>query len=67
MELFHAEQEITSSLHGLTVEELHDFADIIEDPTCDAQIEPFICICFLIFTRTDLVEYLGRAIQRTEG
>jgi hypothetical protein len=67
MELFRVEEEIASSLPGLTVEELYAFADTIEDPTCDTQIELFIYTCFYIFTRTTSMEYLERAIQRTEG
>jgi hypothetical protein len=67
MELFHVEEEIASSLPGLTVEELHAFADTIEDPTCDTQVELFIYICFYIFTRTTSMEHLERAIRRTGG
>jgi hypothetical protein len=67
MELFHVEEEIASSLPGLVVEELHAFADATEALTCDMQIELFIYICFYIFTRTTSMEYLERAIQRTEG
>jgi hypothetical protein len=65
MELFRVEQEIASLLPGLTVEELHAFADAIEDPTCDTQIELFIYTCYFIYTRTNSMEYLERAIQRT--
>jgi hypothetical protein len=67
MELFRVEQEIASLLPSLTMEELHAFADTIEEPTCDAQIELFIYTCFFIFLRTSSMEYLGRAIQRTKG
>jgi hypothetical protein len=43
MELFRVEEEIASLLPGLTVEELHAFADTIQDPICsDTQIELFI-------------------------
>jgi hypothetical protein len=68
MELFRVEQEITSSLRGLTVEELRirAFADIIEDPTSEEQVELFIYVCFFIFTRANSVEYLARD-QQTEG
>jgi hypothetical protein len=67
MELFRVEQEIASLLPRLTMEELHAFADLIEDPTCDTQSELFIYTCYFIYTRTISMEYLERAIQRTEG
>ncbi|KAF2185509.1 hypothetical protein K469DRAFT_665117 [Zopfia rhizophila CBS 207.26] len=51
----------------MTDEDLHSFANLHEDSTSDGQTELYIYICFLIFVRTRSTEYLGRAIQRTEG
>jgi hypothetical protein len=67
MEMFHVEQEMASSLHDISNEELRSFAELHEDPADDAQIELYIYTCFLVFTRTGSMEYLERAIQRAEG
>lgn len=66
MEMFHVEPEMASSLHDISDEDLHSFAEL-QDPADDAQIELFIYTCFLVFTRTGSMEYLERAIQRAEG
>jgi hypothetical protein len=66
MELFRVKQEMASLLPGLTVKELHAFADTIENPTCDTRIELFIYTCYFIYTRTISMEYLERAIRRAD-
>jgi len=67
MEMFHVEPEMATLLHEMSDEDLHAFVELQDDPASDAQIELYISTCFLIFTRTDSVEYLERAIQRAEG
>lgn len=55
-------------LDNMTDEELRAFAEIEEeDIKSDAQVEQYIYICSLIFTRTRLVEYLERAMHTAEG
>jgi hypothetical protein len=61
MEIFYIAQDIVSSLRDLSDYELQFFAGLHEDPTNDVQIELFIYVCFLIFTRTGSVEYLEQA------
>jgi hypothetical protein len=67
MEAFHIEPEMASLLDDTCDEDLCSLLQLQEDPANDAQNELFIYICFLIFTRTDSMEYLARAIQRAEG
>jgi hypothetical protein len=67
MDIFHIEPEMAALLNGMSDEEIRAFADTQEDPASDAQIELFIYICFLIFTRTASMDYLNQAIQRAEG
>jgi hypothetical protein len=63
MEMFNIKQEIVSSLNDSTDEELLSFPGLHENPTNDVQIEVFIYVCFLIFTRTGTVSYLEQAQQ----
>jgi hypothetical protein len=67
MELFHLEPEMSTLLHDTSNEDLCALAELYEDPVNNMQIEFYIFICFLLFTRTLSAEYLEQAIQRTEG
>lgn len=67
MKLFNVEAEMASSLHDMSDDDLHSFAELHEDPASDDQIELYIYTCFLIFARIRSTEHLEQAIQRTEG
>ncbi|KAJ3573296.1 hypothetical protein NPX13_g4756 [Xylaria arbuscula] len=67
MEAFHVDDEMATLLGGMEDEDLYSFAELQEDITSDEQIELFIYIHFLIFTKTRSMECLDQAIQRTEG
>lgn len=66
-ELFCVEQQLVSSLHDMSNEDLCSFAELHEDPVNDVQIELYVFTYFLLFTRTFSMGYLKQAIQRTEG
>ena len=66
-ELFRVEPEIATSLHNMSNKDLCSFAELHKDPVNDMQIELYVFIYFLLFTRTLSTEYLEQAIQRTEG
>jgi hypothetical protein len=65
--LFNVEAEMASLLRDMNDEELCSFAELQEEPANDDQIELYIYICFLIFTRTYSTEHLQQAIRRIEG
>jgi hypothetical protein len=67
MEAFHIEPEMASLLNDTCDEDLCSLPQLQEEPTNDEQNELFIYICFLIFTRTDSMDYLERAIQQSKG
>jgi hypothetical protein len=67
MEMFHIEQEMVNLLHDLSDEELQSFVRLHDDFSTDIQIELFIYVCFLIFTRTGSVEYLQQAMECAEA
>ena len=66
-ELFRVEPEMATLLHDMSNEDLCSFAELYEDSVNDVQIELYVFIYFLLFTRTLSTEYLEQAIQRTEG
>jgi hypothetical protein len=67
MEYFKLDPEMVALLDNMDDEELRAFAEIEEHATSDTQVEQYIYICSLIFTRTGLVEYLERAMHIAEG
>jgi hypothetical protein len=67
LEPFHVDPEIIALLQDIDDEDLCSFSELQEDSANDQQIELYIYTSFLIFTRKREVEYLERAMQRTEG
>jgi tetratricopeptide (TPR) repeat protein len=67
MEPFNIEAEMACLLDEMSDADLRSFADTLEDPVNDEQIELSIYICFLISKRTRSAEPLKEAILRTEG
>lgn len=65
--LFNVGAEIVQLLQDMSRDEICAFAELHEDPQDDAQIELFIFICFFIFLKIRLRDYLDRAVQRAEG
>ncbi|KAI1158960.1 CHAT domain-containing protein [Nemania serpens] len=67
MEPFHVDNDMVTLLGSMDDEDLHSFAELHDDTASDEQIELYIYIHFLIFTKTQSMECLDQAIQRTEG
>ncbi|KAI0887517.1 CHAT domain-containing protein [Annulohypoxylon maeteangense] len=65
MGLFDIDEEIASSLRGMSDEELRSFSLTYEDSACDKHIELQIYTCFLVFLRTGSPEHFQQAIQLT--
>ncbi|KAF2786116.1 hypothetical protein K505DRAFT_290268 [Melanomma pulvis-pyrius CBS 109.77] len=63
---FRVEPDMASSLWDMSDEDLRAFAELQEDPTSDVQIELYIYVCLLIFTRTASIEHLDNATNRAE-
>ncbi|KAI1157268.1 hypothetical protein F5B18DRAFT_261330 [Nemania serpens] len=67
MEPFHVDDDMATLLRSMDDEDLHSFAELHDDTASDEQIELYIYTHFLIFTKTQSMECLDQAIQRTEG
>ncbi|KAI1740156.1 CHAT domain-containing protein [Xylaria scruposa] len=65
--LFKVDAEMASCLQDLDDESLHYFLEIEEENTENDPDELFIYTCFLIFSRSQNIEYLDRAIQRAQS
>ncbi|KAK4169546.1 CHAT domain-containing protein [Cladorrhinum sp. PSN259] len=67
MEPFLIDDGMAALLSDLDDEELRGFVQADEGPQNDEQIEQHIYVCFLCFTRTNMLEHLEEATQRAEG
>ncbi|KAI1151405.1 CHAT domain-containing protein [Nemania diffusa] len=65
--LFKVDTEMASCLQDLEDESLQYFLEIEEENTGNDPDELFIYTCFLIFSRSQNIEYLDRAIRRAQS
>jgi wyosine [tRNA(Phe)-imidazoG37] synthetase (radical SAM superfamily) len=65
MEPFCVDSEMATLLGGMEDEDLRSFAEL-QDLANNEQIELHVYIHFLVFTKTQSMEFLNQAIQQTE-
>jgi hypothetical protein len=66
-ELFRVEPGMATLLHGMSNEDIRSFTELYKDPVNDAEIDLYVFMIFLLFTRTALTKYLEQAVQIAEG
>ncbi|KAL2011079.1 hypothetical protein VTN00DRAFT_3797 [Thermoascus crustaceus] len=65
--LFQIDEELVTTLHDLSDDELSSFAELHGDPADESQIQVFIFTCLQLFERTGSPEWAERAYVQAEG